>query len=224
MRKAPLGFTLIELLVVISIIAILATLLLPALKNAQDSAKRLQCLNNLKQLGSALNEYATDFPTYMPPLKLASGGNAIFDYARELTTCGYLRSAGKTTVGTYYKTDSRCQCHETAFVTDYWIASGKDADGAAYWIQRAGTYSPNTEYAHHGSNYFAPLPVNLITQFSQCVLLMDSKAGTLHIQSGTMTFPHKFKTNAVFFDMHATSLNMSDIPSSHLDAFWTGQQ
>ncbi len=65
-RRFSVGFTLIELLVVIAIIAILAALLLPVLSQAKQTAARIQCVNNLKQISLAVGLYADDHGDALP--------------------------------------------------------------------------------------------------------------------------------------------------------------
>jgi prepilin-type N-terminal cleavage/methylation domain-containing protein len=98
------GFTLIELLVVIAIIGILASMLLPVFAQARESARRAVCTSNLRQIGMALQMYATDHSERVPSPG-ASGREwaaQVLPYigSTQIFVCpSDTRSAGEPTIG-----------------------------------------------------------------------------------------------------------------------------
>lgn len=95
-------FTLIELLVVIAIIAILASLLLPSLNKARNTAKVSSCLNNLRQMSIASQLYQGDHQDYLMPYENGTGHR----WLEGLTDLHYLPTARKN-----------CACPSNTFVT-----------------------------------------------------------------------------------------------------------
>ncbi|MDR0609386.1 MAG: DUF1559 domain-containing protein [Planctomycetaceae bacterium] len=106
MRSSPFGFTLVELLVVIAIIGVLIALLLPAVQMAREAARRMQCSNNLKQIGLGVHNFH-DTMKGLPPVSVQAAGTPtffalIFPYIEQQPLYDLLRSSDSSNTWNIY--------------------------------------------------------------------------------------------------------------------------
>ena len=203
-------FTLIELLVVISIIAILASLLLPTLNSAKNTARTIKCNGNMGQFGKAFACYANDYNEYICPFRdNINGATSKFwhrallqEYLNEQETYiilgGYCWSGGR-------RIDSKLVC-PTLVPPE----SGAKYSYAINW--RFSNSFPNTWYSKfvqisRPSRGCLMAEASSTTSASLCGYYLDG--GSNNYAQG---FPHNGGENILFLDFHTKWYKRSQIP------------
>lgn len=215
LRPASLrpAFTLIELLVVITIVAVLAGMLMPAIAQVKGAAQSLQCGNNLRQLGMGVQSYAVDWDGILVPLvqpvpngTVGSGGNASgyffswdtnllrqLDYAAATITCPLDRTSPRQT-RTLDPGITRTSRRSYSYVCG-WNSALPDN-------YRDSTFNRNT---------LRPRTLNSISDHSGTALLVDRVnavnsfgdpwAGNVD-RTDNVTLAHRTRANWLFLDGH----------------------
>ena len=182
-------FTLIELLVVISIIAILASMLLPALQKAREKAKQIKCVGHLKQIGTYFISYSDDY-------------NGCIIYP---CTVGTVSTYWLEKLGEYMKLKTFPKGDKVAnYITN--CPSDTENGGRGYSLRYAWSYSIN----YYAANA-APtgLSYKQVKQPSEKFLVGDGKYFYIsNLSSGGITsavYRHNKSANFLFFDFHVDS-------------------
>jgi prepilin-type N-terminal cleavage/methylation domain-containing protein/prepilin-type processing-associated H-X9-DG protein len=236
-------FTLIELLVVIAIIAILAAMLLPALNRARDTARTAKCINNQKQIASAVFMYTGTFDDYFP------------------TNTNGFDAAGKAISGdSYVKKMEEAKIIEVGF-SGSWVKMGGAAScplepeykGTVVSYRLTYPSYPINDFlsgGRHATTYVANRPkaqkyqkINTISRPSTWLLLGERGGSSMyfnHMAAAAPSFPHNnpanpFTTttvpiasipltargNLAFVDGHVQTAAKSETISKLNDKSWT---
>jgi len=164
MGRKRMGFTLIELLVVIAIIGILAAMLFPVFSKARESARRIQCLSNVKNIAMAINMYLTEWERTWPNesdlrainyFNAAPGGEGdpvtlpdICNIARQANP--YLRDA--VILDEYIKNRQVWQCPSARLMNGagFIIPTGRDGFWLNNYLDHDGDFGANNSYEFGG--------------------------------------------------------------------------
>jgi prepilin-type N-terminal cleavage/methylation domain-containing protein len=176
------GFTLVELLVVITIIGILIALLLPAVQAAREAARKMQCSNNLKQMGLAMHSYLAATSSYFPPGSPGPARHGLFTYMLPFLELNGIYDQ------LHLNSDPKTEAQHFTVVTTYLCPSYPyptllrnfqvDMDGALTTYQGVGGAYYNDSEGYAGTASYGKIPRNGIFMWGRCRPVSEVTDGT----------------------------------------------
>ena len=204
------GFTLIELLVVIAIIAILAAILFPAFAKARESARRISCVNNMKQIGTAMTQYTQEYDEKLPASRTDSAAASPVwpDMVKP-----YLQDAAVYKCPSNTSTTMMVSSVTPLTFLNHYKANG-GGNSAAQVLFAGGPTGETTRPMNEGNNG-GGVSIAVITSPTQTILVYEfTDTGTVATDTtpettvaGNLNFQgHLGTTNFLFADGHVKSM------------------
>lgn len=238
-------FTLVELLVTIAVIAILASLLMPALNSARNKAQTIQCIGNLRNINTALISYADSSDGFVPGVtdddNNPGGEGKKMGWSSLLLYEGHIRNGRELTCTGALSQDSYC----------IQFACSMNTEQAREFLESSGSVLWHMDYGGYGMNYFVQGGRNLhpsrkyprvrlsgIRQPSRKLAVADTRGNDIGgkpsgncilapatgsggvAMGGTLYNWHRNMANVMFFDGHAASFQ-GPSGSPELFRLWT---
>ncbi len=216
------GFTLVELLVVIGIIALLISILLPALSKARNSAKTMACLSNLRQLGQATAMYAGENKQYLPYPTTTLGERALWFNALDPYLQAVEDNSARTGVaaGRNYKRYKQCEVYDS-------FDGGKFTGAQDTTKEFSRTFKMNSMLRHNDP--YSQAKITEVRQSSEVVIFGDGVSldltgvidsqwengqFSMEVNDPTQANPalrHNGGANILFVDGHAANIVLKTI-------------
>lgn len=220
-------FTLIEMLVVIGIIAILASMLSPALRKTLATTHKTSCVNNYRQIGVAFNMYSSDYNGYLPPSRFGNPSTNGYKYMDWQSQLLLYSDPGWTETQRYSVKRRRTTiywCNVTPVPTNGTEFALRDDEDLFRCAMRAGI-DGKTDANGNATAYSARPRGKSAASPGKSMLVIEcyratSNTGEWNWHNYSGSVPHNATTNILYLDYHVDAQPKILIPQNQYDVFW----